>query len=85
MLLEEERHRRRDSSLPSQQLPLPADMAALQTVPAGNGAAVSPSADFSAALYTFLDKLSPSMVGRLYEAPASCLSLFRCVRFSWET
>lgn len=39
----------------------------------------SPVSDFSSALYLFLDKLSPAMVGRLYEAPASCLSIFRCV------
>ena len=33
--------------------------------------------DFSAGLYAFLDGLSPSTVGRLYEAPSSCLSIFR--------
>ncbi|ORY88174.1 RNA polymerase II transcription factor B subunit 2 [Leucosporidium creatinivorum] len=35
------------------------------------------SSDFSTHLYAFLDRLSPSMVGRLYDAPASCLSIFR--------
>lgn len=58
--------------------PLNPAMETLQTLP-GNGTSAPPSSDFSAALYTFLDKLSPSMVGRLYEAPASCLSLFRYV------
>ncbi|KAI5477709.1 transcription initiation factor TFIIH subunit 4 [Pseudohyphozyma bogoriensis] len=42
-----------------------------------SGHASGGSSDFSAALYSFLDKLSPSMFGRLYDAPASCLSIFR--------
>lgn len=43
------------------------------------GATGAPASDFTAALYTFLDVLSESMIGRLYEAPASCLSIFRSV------
>ncbi|KAK4703579.1 transcription initiation factor TFIIH subunit 4, partial [Phenoliferia sp. Uapishka_3] len=42
-----------------------------------SSASNAPTSDFTAALYAFLDKLSPSMIGRLYEAPASCLSIFR--------
>ncbi|GAA5821770.1 hypothetical protein JCM11251_001017 [Rhodosporidiobolus azoricus] len=34
--------------------------------------------DFSTALYAFLDRnLAPAMYNRLYQAPASCLSIFR--------
>ncbi|KAM0787327.1 hypothetical protein ACM66B_003416 [Microbotryomycetes sp. NB124-2] len=32
---------------------------------------------FAVHLHAFLDRLSASMVGRLYETPASCLSIFR--------
>ncbi|KAK4046149.1 RNA polymerase II transcription factor B 52 kDa subunit [Microbotryomycetes sp. JL201] len=42
---------------------------------------VTPTVDaggtFAAHLHAFLDRLSASMVGRLYETPASCLSIFR--------
>ena len=48
----------------------------LLTIAPGSSSAPS---DFSSSLYLFLDKLSPAMVGRLYEAPASCLSIFRYV------
>ncbi|KAK4055924.1 RNA polymerase II transcription factor B 52 kDa subunit [Microbotryomycetes sp. JL221] len=33
--------------------------------------------EFSVHLHAFLDRLSASMVARLYETPASCLSIFR--------
>jgi hypothetical protein len=46
-------------------------------VPGSAHAAPTGSSDFSTHLYAFLDRLSPSMVGRLYDAPASCLSIFR--------
>jgi len=47
--------------------------------PGSLGTGASSNSDFSAALYAFLDRLSEAMVTRLYDAPASCLSLFRSV------
>ena len=48
-------------------------------VPGSTHAAPSGSTttDIGDALHVFLDRLSPSMVGRLYDAPSSCLSIFR--------
>lgn len=50
----------------------------LQTIAPGSvNANNQASTDFSTSLYSFLDKLSPSHFSRLYQAPASCLSIFR--------
>lgn len=49
----------------------------MYTIAPGSASASATSTDSSTALYSFLDRLSSSMVGRLYEAPASCLSIFR--------
>jgi len=45
--------------------------------PGSLGTGTTSTTDFTAALYAFLDRLSEAMVTRLYDAPASCLSLFR--------
>lgn len=49
----------------------------MATIAPGAVVASGGASDFSAGLYTFLDDFSPSTLGRLYEAPSSCLSIFR--------
>ncbi|GAA6062488.1 hypothetical protein JCM10212_001861 [Sporobolomyces blumeae] len=48
--------------------------AAQSLAPSGTGQGGS---DYSLALYSFLDRLSPAMFARLYASSSSCLSIFR--------